>query len=156
VVPALAPGERVVATFTDAEIGPLVATDRALCRGDGGGWARLGWEQIDHAVRDQRGQRLLVYLWPADSPRCVTLRVPPESPLVALVRQRVSATTLLTTQVRLGDLGQARVTVRRRPATQELLWVVRLDPSVDATDTRLPVHIDTAIRQLAAAAGLTT
>lgn len=143
--PALAAGERVLAS----DGGHLVATDLAFYHRDEPGWVRRGWEQIERADWDEYSQRLLlVGLTPGVPP--VSVRVPAHSPLIAVVRERIGWTTLLTTDVALADLGKARVTVRRDPRGGELIWAVRLHPQVDVNDPELAERVDAAIRWLRA------
>ena len=135
-VPPLARAERVLLTRNG-----VVATDRALfcepvlARAEAGDvprdpaseWVRLGWEQVARADRHERG--LLLTAWAPGLPPRTVLAVERASRLLALARERIAWTTLLTTRVPIAGRS-ASVTARRQPGPGTLLWIVALDPEV--------------------------
>jgi len=131
--PPLARGERVLLT-TDG----VVATDRACYHAappdSGAEWARLGWEQIVRADPYEHG--LVLTAWAPGLPPRTVLTVHRAGRLLALARERVAATTLITTRVFV-DGEPARVTARRRPGTGEILWLVAGASPTPATLARL-------------------
>lgn len=157
-VAGLATGERVLVAVRCADGTPVVATERAVYRHDGqamgGGWRRLGWEQVGRVDWD-RGRRTLVLTGAVpEVARRTVLRLPRSTALVGLARERVGWTTLARVRVRLGGLGEAQVTARRQPGTDELSWVVALDPGVDRDDPRLLAEVSAVIAGLRAELGL--
>ncbi|MGN9909385.1 hypothetical protein ACTMTJ_17735 [Phytohabitans sp. LJ34] len=120
----LARGERVLLTLHG-----VVATDRAIfC--DGPDWTRLGWEQVTRVERHERG--LLLTAWAPDLPPRTVVAAEPATPLLALARERIAWTTLLTTRVPIGG-HPARVAARRQPGAGTLVWIVALAPEVTPT-----------------------
>jgi hypothetical protein len=154
----LAAGERVLAAVRCADGTPVVATERALYHRDGpavgGGWRRLGWEQVGRVDWDRRRRTLVLTGAVPEVPRRTVLRLPGSTVLVGLARERVGWTTLARVRVRLGERDGAQVTVRRRPGTGELSWVVALDPGADRDDPRLSADVSAAIAGLRAELGL--
>lgn len=151
-------GERRMLSTRDANGLPVVATDRALyhrhdCQPDAL-WTRLGWEQVDRADWDPQHRRFILTGPTPDGLRRTELLLADGVALMLLARERIRWTTLLASTLHLDNLGEARVTVRREPATGALLWVVRLHPSVDRDDPRLPASVDAAIAELRAYAGI--
>lgn len=122
---SLARGERVLLALHG-----VVATDRAIfC--DGPDWVRLGWEQVTRADRHERG--LVLTAWAPDLPlRTVVAGAERATPLLALARERIAWTTLLTTRVPIGG-HPARVAARRQPGPGTLVWMVALAPEVTPT-----------------------
>jgi hypothetical protein len=136
----------------------VIATDRALYHQHdhrpGGAWTRLGWEQVERADWDPRRRRLILTGLTPDGPRRTELPLADGVTLMSLARERIRWTTLLSGPLRLSEVGEAHVTVRREPATGALLWVVRLHPGVDRDDPRLSASVDAAIARLRAQAGI--
>lgn len=59
--PVLAPGERQLTAEVEAQGVPVVATDRAVYHRDrGGGWLRLGWDQVGRVHWDHQQRMLLL------------------------------------------------------------------------------------------------
>jgi hypothetical protein len=153
----LASGERVLAT-TEGDHGAVVlGTDRAIYHRQpsrpSGPWTRLGWEQIARVDwEDQRGGLVLVG-WTPDVPGRTVLALPRGDPLVALARERVAWTTLLTTRIPVAGYGQARVVVRRQPGTNRLVWMIALDDGVRDTPDVQPA-VAAALARLRTEQGL--
>lgn len=136
--PHLARGERALLTRAG-----VVATDRALYRAaavDGGPtggvpdqppvageWTRLGWEQVARA--DPHDHGLVLTAWAPGTPPRTVIAVPRAAPLLALARERIAWTTLIATRVEIAG-HPARVAARRVPASDEVVWLVALDPAV--------------------------
>jgi hypothetical protein len=74
--PALVSGERWLTAEVDARGVPVVATNRAVYHRDsGGGWLRLGWEQVGRVDWDEPRRTLLLTGLTPDVPRRVLLTV---------------------------------------------------------------------------------
>lgn len=142
--PALAKNERPLLT-TRGPAGPIVATTRAVYHREQatGKWVRLGWEQVERVHWDDHRGGLVLTGSTSDAPPQTVLAVPHNHALVALARERVAWTVLLRTYIPLTGYGHCRVTVRRQPGTDRLLWRVVLgDGAAD----------DPAVRDLVTAA----
>jgi hypothetical protein len=135
--PALAGGEWPLVTTRDPA-GPIVATTRAVYHREqaAGKWVRLGWEQVERVHWDDHQGSLVLTGSTPDAPPQTVLAVPRNHALVALARERVAWTVLLSTHIPLTGYGHCRVTARRQPGTDRLLWRVVLgdgaadDPAV--------------------------
>jgi hypothetical protein len=154
----LAVGERVLLAVCCADGTLVVATERAVYQGDGraagGGWRRLGWEQVDRVDWDRSRRTVVLTGALPEVPRRTVLRLPGSTALADLARERVGWTTLARVRVWLGERGGAWMTARRQPGTGELSWVVALDPGVDRDDLRLSAEVSAAIAGLRAELGL--
>jgi hypothetical protein len=136
-------------------------------------WHRLGWEDLADLTPD--GTTLHVTPLsgtptPApDGPAAATVAGDParrtgsaatavmvDDPgrLAALGLDRIAATMVLTRFVPLGPGTRAEVVLRRRPATNELVWRVHLDPGTDPTDPGTRQHLDEALDSLRHQLGL--
>jgi hypothetical protein len=126
--PPLASGERPL-VIVQAPAGPVVATERALYHPSpaADGWIRLGWEQVGQVHCDTHLGSLVLTGWTPDAPARTVLAVPHNHALVALARERVAWTRLISAHVPLAGHGHAQVTARRRPGMHDLLWRVELD-----------------------------
>jgi hypothetical protein len=107
-------------------------------------WVRVGDQvvrTIGMAVRFDPATDVLVLVgWTPDVPGRTVLALPRGDPLVALARERVAWTTLLTTRIPVAGYGQARVVVRRQPGTNRLVWMIALDDGVrDTPDVQAAV-----------------
>ncbi len=152
----VAPGERVLA-WSYARGGAVVVASTLAAylpdpAGTGGELARVPYEQVASATWDEpvldvvtvgpRRRRFVVEL---DQPGLV-----PET-----VRDRVTASIVVSERVLLvGTLG-ARVTARRAPAgDSEVTWHVIFDAGLDPADPALRAAADAAIDTLRASTGL--
>ena len=133
----LAPGERVLAAAADADGVWVVGTDRALHVGVGQPARKLAWEQIDRASWHDETERLEI-VEVADfgmpQPRH-ELAVQDPRRLLDLVRERVTASVLLTRHVPVAGSRGLKVVARRSPTRQgEVLWSTWLGDGLDPAD----------------------
>jgi len=131
---ALQDGERVLAVATDHDGRVLVATDRdLLLQRRPPEYERVGWDAIDKATFDADGLRIIGRDAQGDQLR---LRVPIADPgsLPEVVRERVTASIVVSQHVALRDDLGVRVTARRRPGASAFAWGYRVDPGLDETD----------------------
>ena len=163
----VAPGERVLAWAYDRGGRVVVASTLAVYvpdpEGDGRGDAagdgargdepvRLPYEQVASATWDEPtldvttvGPRRRRFVLDLDEPGLVPV----------IVRDRVTASIVVTEHVSLVGSAGARVTARRSPAGDaEVTWHVVFDAGLDAADPGLRAAADAAIDQLRAATGL--
>lgn len=140
-------GERILAA--SPETGDperwIVGTDRAL-HVPAEPFDRIPWEQIEHAEWDRDGQLLRVTRsapFGAPMPR-LELRLRDPDRLTQLIRERVTASVVVSRQVPLERGLGVRVSARRSPSgrrTDELTWSVAFDEGLDPSD---PAVLDAA------------
>jgi hypothetical protein len=128
-------GERVLTTTCDSSDNWVAASERALYHhvADRSGsvtspeWVRVGWEEIG-SVNWNDAECTLTFtgLVPTAARRTV-LHLPTGASLGLLAHERVAWTAVVRTQIDLGPHGMARVIGRRRPGSDELIWLVGLD-----------------------------
>jgi hypothetical protein len=133
----LRPRERVLAGAADTDGRWTVGTDRALHVPAADGWRVLAWEEIDRASWDPDAERLVV-VEVADfgqpQPRH-ELAVREPLRLLDLVRERVTASVLLTRHVPVAGSRGLKVVARRSPTRQgEIVWSTWLDEGLDPAD----------------------
>jgi hypothetical protein len=141
---ALEKGERVLAVS-----GETVATNTALHFMNAGSFSRLPWERVEQAawkdgvlvVREVGGARHTV---PLEEPGSV-----PET-----VRERVTATVVVSTHVSLPG-GGVRIAARR-PARGggEPRWTLVFDAGLDPTDAGLLAQAEQAMEEIRRQTGL--
>lgn len=132
-------GERVLSGAQDDDGHWHVGTDAALYLGSDDGYQRRPWEDIEHATWD-RGTRTLAVVEVADygqaQPRHV-LAFDQPGRFLELVRERVTASVLLTMPVTVTGHGKRVVTAvaRRSPTrTGSVGFSFRLDQDLDPDD----------------------
>jgi hypothetical protein len=153
--PALVSGERVLAGLVDVAGAPVVATTHAIYLGDGlPAWHRLGWAELVRADWDPR--RAVLCLVGRSAGETYEIRLAGHPRLVALARERLAASLLISAPLALGDGRTAAVTARRDPGSREVTWLVRLPGAADAEDPEVRRRADATIRHLSAELGLTT
>jgi hypothetical protein len=140
-------GERVLAVS-----GETVATDTALHFQDGTAFARLPWERVEQAawkdgvliVREVGGARH-------------TVRLTEPGSVPETVRERVTATVVVSTHVKLpsGAGGGVRIAARR-PARggAEPRWTLVFDQGLDPTDAGLLAQAEQAMEEIRRQTGL--
>jgi hypothetical protein len=144
----LARGERPLLAV-ESLAGSVVATERAVYHLSQatGEWVRLGWEQVGQIRCEADPGGLVLTGWMPDAPLRTVLAVPQNHALLALARERVAWTTLISARVPLAGYGHARMTARRQPGTHALLWRVALDDGVpDNPD--IQAEVDAAVARL--------
>ena len=136
---ALEPGERVLAGAIDSAGDWHVGTDRALHLASGAGWRRLLWERVDRAGFDDESGRLRV-VEVADfgepEPTYDLALVEPRR-LLELVRERVTASVLLSRNVPVAGSRGVKVVARRSPVGGPVEWSFLLDDGLRPDDPRV-------------------
>lgn len=116
---SLARGERILAAGQDADGVWLIGTDRSLYVG-GGPYTEMPWERVERATWD-RDEEALVVEEVADfgepQPRHVARLQDPRR-LLELVRERVTASILLTRNVPVEGTRGIKLVARRSPVGQ--------------------------------------
>ncbi|HZG96637.1 MAG TPA: hypothetical protein VEY14_00045, partial [Nocardioidaceae bacterium] len=138
--------ERVLAAAQDADGRWHVGTDLALHLTTADGVRRLPWQSIDRASWNPDDQRLVV-IEVADfgepEPRTSFVVAQPGN-LLELVRERVTASVLLTRNVPVPGTRGLKVIARRAPnGTGDIDWSFWLDRRLDPAD---PIVLEAAER----------
>ena len=136
----LSPGERVLAAARDSDGRWHVGTDLALHLATTDGVRRLPWQRIDRASWNPDDERLVV-IEVADfgqpEPRTSFVVADPGN-LLELVRERVTASVLLTRNVPVEGSRGLKVIARRAPnGTGEVDWSFWLDRRLDPSDPKV-------------------
>lgn len=152
-------GERILVSSPDVHGRWLVATDRALHvpASEGDSFERIPWEQVergewDHEADILRIRRIAPFGEPVDEK---VLRLEHSEPLLRLIRERVTASVIISQHVPLpgasyGGRG-VRVVARRPPGSaEELTWSLVFDEGLDPSD---PAVLDLAEQALSAVRG---
>lgn len=144
------PGERILAGTRNADGTWHVGTDQALYLAQPDGWHRLPWERIDQATWDRDSERLVVVEladFGEPQPRH-EIAMPEPGSLLELVRERVTASIMLTRHVPVSGSRGLQVIARRSPATDgEVDWSVRLDDALDPTDPEVVRAMERALAE---------
>jgi len=151
------PGERVLAGARDAVGRWHVGTERALYVAHDDGWRRIPWERVDHGTWNRDTERFVV-VEVADfgrpRPRHEIEMAEPGQ-LLELVRERVTASILMTRHVPVPGSKGLQVIARRPPVTEgEVEWSVRLPDSLDAADPAVSAAVERAIAEAQAELGV--
>lgn len=142
----LLPAERILARgWADAK--PVMVTDRAFYWGLRSASTRIGWEQIARSHWDQEAGTLTILGLLPGVPTKLTFELgSPE--LATLVADRVTASHLISTRVDLDGHGQARVVARRKPGTDDLVWLVALADGTSPHAPGVSAAVDRALADL--------
>lgn len=138
-------GERLLVVAVDSEGRFVVATDRdLLLQRYPPEYSRIGWDAIDKATFDDSTLRLSIHSETGD---IASMRVPIALPgrLPEVVRERVTASIVVSEHVALPGGGGVRVTARRRPDREELSWWGALDEELEPADDHLRAEAARAV-----------
>ncbi len=137
-------GERVLASAADIDGAWHVGTDRALLVAVDGGWRRVRWERVDRARFDDEAERLHVVevaqLGEPEPTHVLALLQPQR--LLDLVRDRVTASVLLSRNVPVEGSRGVKVIARRAPTGGPVEWSFWLSRGLAADDPRVRAAID--------------
>ena len=135
---ALSRGERVLAALRDEDAAWHVGTDQALHLGRAeGGFRRLPWERIDRATWDRDSERLVVVEVADFGQEQSTWRVSVGEParLLGLIRERVTASVLLSRHMAVPGSKGLKVVARRSPGgSGPIEWSFWLSPGLSPSD----------------------
>src|SRR5262245_17330174 len=149
--------ERLLAATREATGQWLVGSDRALYVPRDDGWHRMPWEQIDQATWDRETEALVVVEiadFGEPQPRH-EFAVAEPGQLLELVRERVTASVLLTRHVPMPGSQGLQVVARRAPvAGGEVDWSVRLGDSLDPSDPDVLRAVEQALTDAKAELGV--
>ncbi|MFI5100912.1 MAG: hypothetical protein ACHQE5_10465 [Actinomycetes bacterium] len=150
------PGERVLAWTMDATGRPVAASTAALYLPAvddlGGGHERLAYETVAAATWDEPTLEIVTV---GPSRRRFSLTLDEPGLLPQTVRDRVTASIVVSEHVPLIGSAGARITARRPlVGPGEVSWNVVFDQGLDPGDPQLREAADAAIAYLQAATGL--
>jgi hypothetical protein len=127
----------------------VVACDASLVLPDAEGGARaVPWESVAQASWQDERLEVVESGGQGRRRRTTVLVVAEPGALPEALRERVTATIVVSEHVDLvGDQG-ARITARRAPGGAELTWVVTFDAGLDGGDPSLRAVADAAVAAL--------
>ena len=150
---AVAPGERALAWAPVVSGDWVVGTRDALYLPAAGSPTRVPWEQVQSADWDRERGRLRVSevgSWGEPRPRH-DLDIPDTAAretdrLLQLVRERVTASVLLSRHVPVTGQYGVRVVARRAPSGRsEVVWLYEFDDGIDPDDPFVRAAAETAL-----------
>jgi hypothetical protein len=150
-------GERVLARASSEDGTWLLGTRDALVVVEAADTVRVPWEQVETADWDRDEGRLrVVEVGEFGQPRPVhTFAVPEPGVLLPMVRERVTASVLLTRRVPVSGRNGLLVIARRPPrGTGEITWAYELDPCLDPDDPAVQSAAAEGLRAAQAELGL--
>lgn len=149
-VPGSVPGERVLATAA-TPTGTMIATTRRLmlpgaadAAGEPG--VAVEWSEVETAAWDRDDQTLVITLVSGTGERPRRRRVAIDEPgrLLDVVRERVTASVIISRRVAISGRQGVRVT-GRRTWRDEIVWSATLDAGVDLDDPMVRQRVDDAV-----------
>jgi len=153
----VAAGERLLAWAPLADGGWVAGTRDALYLPEG----RVPWEIVEAADWDRDEGRLRVSevgIWGRPRPvHILTLHESAASEadrLLQLVRERVTATVLISRHVRVSGRRGVRVVARRAASGSEITWFYEYDEGVDPDDPFVRAAAETALAAAKSDVGL--
>jgi hypothetical protein len=142
----LAPNERILAKgWADSQ--PVMITDRAFYWGLRTASTRIGWEQIARADWDAESSTLTIIGLLPGAPRKLMFQLR-RGEIAALVADRVAASQVISKRVDLDGVGSARVIARRKPGSDELVWLVALANGTSPHAPGVATAVDRAVAEV--------
>jgi len=148
-------GERVLAVAYDPDGRALVATDRdLLLQRRPPAYDRIGWDTIDKATYSDG----LLRITRVDDAGVSGggLKIPLDEPgtFPVVVRDRVTASIVVSQPVTIGEGKAIRVVARRRPDRESLAWGYVIEPGVHAGDPEVVAAAREAVASVRLEAGI--
>lgn len=149
-------GERVLAAAADADGRWHVGTDRALHVANGSGWHTVVWERVDRArFDDETGRLHVVEVAQLGEPEPThELALVEPQRLLGLVRDRVTASVLLSRNVPVEGSRGVKVIARRAPAGGPVEWSFWLSRGLQPDDPQVRAAIDQGLADAQAELGI--
>ena len=156
--PLIKPGERVItiAYRTQQRVGAMCTT-HALYYLDGEespGWRRIGWADVADLQWHSDTDTLTVVGLPGAPVDHATIRLADPGNLLEVGHGLIRTTTIVTRTMDLGATHPGVISVWQRPHTDQLVWRVRLDDSIDPDDPNLHRQVDAALTAISDDLGL--
>lgn len=137
---AIEPGDRVLTHAPAAGGGHVVVTDRALYLPGG---TRLPWHTIDRGTWGEDGLTVRT-----TGGQTHTVLLPEPGRLPEAVRERVTASIVVSRHVTLPGRGGVRLVARRVPGETELMWEFVFDDGLDPHDPGLRALAEQSLEAL--------
>lgn len=153
----LEPGDHIVTwsrTPTVDGSAYLVATQRALYFDDHFGHGRIPWDAIVKANWDEPMLQLVIQPNGAGTPQVVQVQLDEEGQLPTTVRERVTASILLTERVLLEGNKGALLVARKNSDTGAIRWNVVFDSGLDPANPELRRRADDMVAALSTQLGI--
>ena len=148
-------GERVLAVTHDPDGRAVVATDRDLMlQRRPPAYERIGWDTIDKATYADGVLRVTRVDGSGVSGGALRIPLPDPGSFPVVVRDRVTASIVVSQPVTLAEGQAMRVVARRRPDLDVLAWGYVLDPGVDPTDPGVVRAAEAAVASVRLEAGI--
>jgi len=142
-------GERLLAWGVCDDGALVVATDRSLVLPEAGGATRaVRWESVAQASWQDDRLEVIESGGVGRGRRTTVLSVLRPGALPEALRERVTATIVVSEHVDLVGERGARITARRSPGGSDLTWVVTFDAGLDPRDPALREAADAAVVRL--------
>ena len=149
-------GERVLAWAPDADGRWFVGTTSALLVPDGVTHRRIPWQEIERAEWDPDQDSLVVEEVAdfGEPRRRTTARLVEGSPLLRLVRERVTASVVMSRFTPVNGKRGISVIGRRAPGSDgPVEWSVQLDPALSLDDPLVRVAMERGLVEARAELG---
>lgn len=142
----LEPGERSLARAAAAD-GAIAATTHRLVLPAPDGFHAIDWIDIERAGWDGDEQALVVLEAApvGDRPRRHRVRMGNEQRLLDVIREQVQASVVLSRHVPIVGERGIRISARRRPDDQRLVWRVAVDSGLDIDNAEVRARVDAAV-----------
>ncbi len=153
----LHPGERVLAASRDAAGNWHVATDQALHFCLDGRRQRIAWQCVDRASWDRDGERLVVVEIAdfGEPQQRHELEISEPGRLLEVVRERVTASVLMSRHVPVAGSRGLKVVARRAPAGDgEVTWSFWLDAGLQPGDPAVRAAAERGLAEAQAELGV--
>ncbi len=147
----LAGGERVLTSGGDRAGCPVVATtERLLLRDGEDGWESLPWHQILRAQWESGDDRFVLEVLDESTGQALVRPVDLAEPakLPETVRERVTATIVVSQHVRLAGRQGVRLVARRVPRQLDLEWQLVFDQGLDPADPHVQEQATAALQDV--------
>jgi hypothetical protein len=141
-------GERLLAWGVCDDGALVVATDRSLVLPEPGGARAVRWESVAQASWQDERLEVVETGGSGQGRRTTVLSVLQPGALPEALRERVTATIVVSEHVDLVGERGARITARRSPGASDLTWVVTFDAGLDPRDPALREAADAAVVRL--------
>ena len=146
---AVPAGERLLAWGVCDDGALVVAADGSLVLPEpGGGMRAVRWESVAQASWQDERLEVVESGGGGRGRRTTVLEVREPGALPEALRERVTATIVVSEHVDLVGEQGARITARRAPGGADLTWVVTFDAGLDARDPALREAADAAVARL--------
>lgn len=149
-------GERLL-TWGSGPSGQVLASNRAIYLPSSGdfmasGWTRVAWMSVDRATWEE--PEVLIEGRLGGSPRRWRVTLADAGRLPEVIRERVTASIVISEHVDLVEGGGARIVGRRTDGDTAVEWSITFDPGLDPDDPGLRAAAVNALADLRDSLGI--